>query len=323
MVPEPVGLDQFDPPINNLWEDSTRKNRFGGMVCAFVSGADADTLEYFKRLVLPDMNGDFEAGIAADSDPSIADHEKLRIDPRYGKTMNGSAFLTAADLYDRLKSSGNYTESDLKWLTAAAFAVTKCGLLGYTGSIVSPVPDGDWVTAQLRVPSNATKTAVTAILRQATMKACTTLAIATKVNWFSSNHHTGVGGLSGYALKVANNIYDRYKDEMGEPNRASVMHTIGHWCSTRVILSDISIDQGLLIHNDLIPTTRMFGPRPIAAIDVTIRLTGMPAGRARLGLLFAMLARFARSGLLPLFPERQAIEAAVRDYEEVILHPFR
>ena len=93
------------------------------------------------------------------------------------------------------------------------------------------IPDGDW--KHVSTPITASDEQITALgtsvfQSPAIVQSMLLCISATKANWWSMNHHTGQGAMVGYALKVAN----VHLADLQENVRMSLMHLMGHWCSS-------------------------------------------------------------------------------------------
>lgn len=121
-----------------------------------------------------------------------------------------------------------------------------------------------------------------------------TVIIATKANYWLTNHHTGQGSPSGYVLKVLTLKFPGA--DMASLTTAA--HTLGHWAST---LHCLNVAQ--------IPGVRPVEPYEYAtatgfelAPDALLRFTGLPAGTHRMGVAAEAASRIIKSALIAICP---------------------
>jgi hypothetical protein len=172
-------------------------------------------------------NGILEVGIAAGVDPSIADEFKVPVVSHYADVAATHAAIWALKQFSSVRAISPY-------YVAAAYMVIRAGLVARN--------DGDsrfTYALPNEEPSAEVKNAVTAACSVQNCKAVVGAIIATKVNWWLQNHHTGQGKMVGYAAKYASNSFNEY--ESYQDDFKDFMHTIGHWASTKRVLSILDI----------------------------------------------------------------------------------
>jgi len=140
---------------------------------------------------------------------------------------------------------------------------------------------------------------------------------ATKLNWWATNHHTGTPRLQGYSRKVAIALLNL--EVRGEDVTASLMHTIGHWVSTKRILTLLGI-KGIkkvepFVAGDAITLT--------PTEDVTIRSKSMPAGTHRHVVAYAVIRRLSEHIIAPFSPVLLDVSGILVRIEEVMKNPVR
>ncbi|CAH0382904.1 unnamed protein product [Bemisia tabaci] len=140
------------------------------------------------------LNCSLEAGIAVGVDPNLPDDIKLPL--LVGSNLQRAVSLAGA--WARSKFA-NLPPAALDLMTSGAMTCVMFGLLRK----VNGQPDGDWMPIPTPpeeaegwdpVPAN---TYTVEALRTAL-----TVIVATKANWWLTNHHTGQGAPSGYVLKT-------------------------------------------------------------------------------------------------------------------------
>lgn len=114
------------------------------------------------------------------------------------------------------------------------------------------------------------------------------MALATKVNWYRENHHVGQNREHGgtYVRKVLNQSFADWE----KASALQIAHRIGHWYSTRSVLSNMGLN-GVLPTVPVVPHTVHLAPMR----DVIVRIQSTPAGTARLAVVCAMLDRMLLS----------------------------
>ncbi|XP_072160645.1 uncharacterized protein [Bemisia tabaci] len=103
-----------------------------------------------------------------------------------------------------------------------------CVMFGISRKI-NGQPDGDWVP----IPAPPAESETWEAVPQQTysieaLRTALTVVVATKANWWLTNHHTGQGAPSGYVLKVLSLKFPGA--DMAALTTAA--HTLGHWAST-------------------------------------------------------------------------------------------
>jgi len=103
-----------------------------------------------------------------------------------------------------------------------------------------------------------------------------TLILATKLNWWQTNHHTGQGGMSPYIVKVTNVLLP----DMDAENKCELTHTLGHWASTRACLNILKIRclAADRMNNVVVKAQNV---NVEVTDDMLIRVKSMPAGTAK------------------------------------------
>lgn len=180
-------------------------------------------------ITLPDLNGTMEAGLAVGTDPRLAEGDRLPV------LITGT--IQAAAQHAMNWALGRWRNVDHQareiYIAGAAAAIF-CKLVRRLGT----QPDGDWIEA---VATTAPTPADLPILNQSctpeSIQRAVTLLVATKANWWLTNHHTGQGEVAGYVRKVLEAQYGRNV----QPSIVTAAHTIGHWISTIYVLRTAEI----------------------------------------------------------------------------------
>lgn len=120
------------------------------------------------------------------------------------------------------------------------------------------------------------------------------LVIASKVAFFSTNHHLGgqTGTASGYMAKMLNVVLgDGAADDETTVN---AIHRMVHWFDTKIILTTLV---NFAVHGNALPEGY-----PMIEQDVVTRLRSAPAGCAKLFYCDAVLRTMANTPLLKYLP---------------------
>lgn len=114
---------------------------------------------------------------------------------------------------------------------------------------------------------------------------------ATKINFFTTNHHTGQGKMTGYPLKVFNSLYNTQLEIDITSEITKTIHMIGHWADTRFILNKFGI-------TGIRQTETLKGRFNLKlSEEFKLRSSVMPAGTAGLALCYAIVKRLKNTRL--------------------------
>lgn len=138
------------------------------------------------------------------------------------------------------------------------------------------------------------------------------LIVATKVHFYLTNHHTGQGSLTGYPAKLVKAKYP------GEDISAftDLLHMIGHWANNQLTFKAM----GMLQDTDAIGTGQGF--KIIVGADVTMRMSGMPSGTAKLGLCHTLMMRIIGSPLFDFMPYVEDLLRVKNTYLSIMENRF-
>jgi hypothetical protein len=104
--------------------------------------------------------------------------------------------------------------------------------------------DAEWVN-MARTLFNSADTSILKVLKTYTHKAVreavTSLIVATKINWFSTNHHVGQGTVTIFVQKAITVLFRGALASADQKELATTVHKIGHWASTHVVLDLMQI----------------------------------------------------------------------------------
>jgi len=222
---------------------------------------------------IPEVNGAYEVGLATGVDASLSDSDKICV-PHMAANAHVAAVGAAAWAFNK------FTGADRCDYVAAAYAVVKYGL-------VSPDSGDSRLGTTASSVALASGDAFQSFISEATIKRALLMVVATKVNWWTMNHHTGSGSIQGFARKTAFAVLGATDATLLDLSRC--MYVVGHWCSTRRVLSAIGIPGvkvDRLYIKDQVSTF-------LVSEDVKVRLRSMPAGTHKHAIVYAIAKRMA------------------------------
>lgn len=249
------------------------------------------------NIKLPEINGDYEVGIAASSEALLTRENQLQVFVM--GNMEDTCLATCYYLAHQLKVQ-NIPERFRPTMIAAVYMGLQTGCIAGTiqtdnrgAQLPHLKPDGGWFYGIANSWANdivvpETTKVFQAGLDEAILTASTTLALATKVNWYRENHHVGQNREHGgtYVRKVLNQSFA----EWDKAAAMTIAHRIGHWYSTRSVLHNMGL-RGVTAVTPVVPHTAQLSPMR----DVIVRIQSTPAGTARLAVVCAMLDRMLLS----------------------------
>lgn len=241
---------------------------------------------------LPTINGALEAGLAVGTDVSLADDAKL---PICSAASLGDAVKQAA-VWAYTKFAGSPQEVLEMYVSGAAICIqgALCRMIGVS-------LDGDWKEAGaniagLSVPADVGP--IQAMISSTNYQRALTIIVATRANWWLTNHHTGQGECQGYTRKVLVSFFGQGFTKA----HVDMAHTIGHWASTIHVLGLADITGLRAVGGPLHPN-----PIPISlSTDAKMRFTSMPAGTHRLVIAYEAAKRLVKSPIAAYCPEVEA-----------------
>ena len=144
-----------------------------------------------------------------------------------------------------------------------------------------------------------------------------TIIIASKLNWFTTNHHVGQGYATKYICKVINNTYKWCANaEAGISEAAkNAAWKVGHWASTHLCLRILEMRTGVwvIVHPAASPLGAVF-----LSADYKVRCESAPAGLAKVALVHANLTLFRNNTMWMLAPKFQNILDCFLAYKEYL-----
>lgn len=181
---------------------------------------------------------------------------------------------------------------------------------------VGQIPDGDWkFTQEVLTTDEVTFQTIKEIVTIDDIKKSTTVAVATKVNFWLMNHHTGQHAVSGYIKKVLDMFYPgRVTDQV-----VSAAHNLGRFASTLYVLHVADIAN----LRQTTPVTSVQGATFTLADDVKLRFKSMPAGTNRLAVSFEAAKRLVRNVYAKFCPRIEEFGALPERRNLVLAEPAR
>jgi hypothetical protein len=237
-------------------------------------------------------NGYAEIGIAAGTDAILSNERKLAIKE---KCFEIPILIQCA--LTHLVNLNAFTTECKRILVSGVYAIFLYDLVNLNGTDIDTklVTEFGNVTVDI-VPSSED------------IKNALNLIMATKVNFYSSNHHTGQTVVSGFPAKVSKLLYPNI--DLGL--MTDVLHVLGHWCNTSMAFKIF----GLI--NKATGIGHGNGREVKLLDDFKLRLNTNPAGTAKLGLCYAALNRLRNTPLIGCVPNVEVLQNVVRTYKKVM-----
>ena len=147
-----------------------------------------------------------------------------------------------------------------------------------------------------------------------------TVILATKFNWYTTNHHVGQNHATKYICKVVQTTYrgaGNGPDSIHESIKDAVWK-IGHWASTHLCLGVMEMRTGVrvAVHPAGSPPGKV-----VLSPDYRIRCDGAPAGLAKVALVYATIMLHRGNHMWLVAPDLRAIitcyDAYAKHLEEV------
>jgi hypothetical protein len=257
------------------------------------------------KIDLPPMNGEFFAGVAQLSDQGLPIDKKLQLHP--GEDIHTVGVLSAAATIKHMTWNG--VEAGLRILATAVFALIQAGYIGFIGARDSKdsgrTRGSDFVDYGGPEIKQGDVDHVLNLIDKDLAGTVYTVFLATKYNWWVTNHHVGQGGNSPYIQKILGITLRSEPLNIPEREATEIAHTIGHWGSTHLALRHLGIHTPRLY--------RPIGPANVTislAEDLKIRQGSWPAGTARWALPAAAAKKW---GSMRIFAACPTINHLIRN----------
>jgi len=263
----------------------------------------------FSNLELPDINGILHAGIAIGTDMALPINDKLSLvtmEPSswddLGEEEKKRTRLTMVasilnKLYGDINSMGN--ELAIEVLMYGVYGGLVGDLINYKGADV--VRGLELCTTEL---DPYVKKMLSPDMDREALRSALTIAIATKVSWWSTNHHLGApessSKMGGYLLKCLRLKYPGKHADLNSDVLVEAVHRLGHYYDTIKILKIAGVE-GLVEQPE-----RLYMPHLDALIlseDAQLRFRSLPAGTAKVAVAYAALGKLSRSPIIVICPD--------------------
>jgi hypothetical protein len=143
------------------------------------------------------------------------------------------------------------------------------------------------------------------------------VCLATKINFFQTNHHTGQGDMSSFVKKVLSTLYPMLFKEAELKAVQDAVHSVGHWMSTHVGLNALGMFTGK--HVAISPVVALIGKAATnLATDFVARADSLPAGTASYAVVHATLKEFSTNKAFTVAPYAEEMAAAAEAIEDLI-----
>jgi hypothetical protein len=184
---------------------------------------------------------------------------------------------------------------DFKNETTNDFFLTGIAVVAGSGFIRSKTfdgtPDGDWYQASsgLEVPDDQVER-ISKLLTPMNLGTAVTVICATKINFWLMNHHVGQTGERNVAAGYVQKVLTLKFGSLLPQGIVSATHMLGHYTSTRFVLSEAGIPN--ILPTTQRTTTTMYDLK--FADDDRVRFGSTPAGTHRLAVCYEAAKRLAK-----------------------------
>ena len=144
-----------------------------------------------------------------------------------------------------------------------------------------------------------------------------TLIIASKFNWFTTNHHVGQGHATTFITKMAMNsckMMQGTETSISETAKDAIWE-VGHWASTHLCMNLMGMRTGVRVaahpSGSPIDTAKL-------AEDMKLRCDAAPAGMAKAALLFSAIKLYHRNMLWLVAPGFEDAMACAVEYQRFL-----
>ena len=149
-----------------------------------------------------------------------------------------------------------------------------------------------------------------------------TLALATKINFFATNHHKGQGEVTKFVRKVTTTLFPTMAQDTPKEEVRNATHTIGHWMSTHIGMNVLGMATGRVVA--VTPLSQSISIDRIGlASDFKARSDSFPAGTAPNALVYNALKDYSgnRAWLMsPYIDDMIACSDEVKVFKASIEH---
>lgn len=278
-------------------------------------------------LNIPDMNGELLTGIALATECEIIHALKLPVvmtrtalnteglEEKKKLSDKDIVKATLVYLYHQLKQEGN-TDRHIVVMMNAASILLKTGSIARRTSDGAQEPDGDWYPIDIsEITPEMIKSAadIKDMITIEEMRNAATIVVATKINWFKENHHTGQGDKGGAFTRKVLAVLNK---ETATRPWMDLAHRIGHWASTRSVLTQLGV-VGIQPSHPVIKGTATLRP----ADDIKLRLKAPPAGTARMAVSYALAKKMFSSPAVVFLPNAEDYQELPAWYAKVTGNP--
>jgi hypothetical protein len=138
------------------------------------------------------------------------------------------------------------------------------------------------------------------------------VCLATKINFFSTNHHTGQGKMTDFMTKMLTTLYP---DQMREAEATAVtaaIHQAGHWMSTHVASNTLGMFTGSII--TLTPVSCLIGQ----ASDFITRPDALPSSTTPYAIVYFCMRKFGTHKAWIVAPHTADIINACENIKTII-----
>jgi hypothetical protein len=143
------------------------------------------------------------------------------------------------------------------------------------------------------------------------------VCLATKINYFQTNHHTGQGEMTSFIRKVLSTLYPTQFKEADINQLKDAAHTVGHWMSTHIGLNSLGMVTGKPVA--ISPVAALMGQAATnLASDFVARADSLPAGTAPYAVVHATLKEFSTNKAFTVAPYAKEMAEAAQLIQDLL-----
>ncbi len=143
------------------------------------------------------------------------------------------------------------------------------------------------------------------------------VCLATKINYFQTNHHTGQGEMTSFIRKVLSTLYPNQFKEADINQLKDAAHTVGHWMSTHIGLNSLGMITGKPVA--ISPVAALMGQAATnLASDFVARADSLPAGTAPYAVVHATLKEFSTNKAFTVAPYAKEMAEAAKLIQDLL-----
>lgn len=237
--------------------------------------------------LIESRNGLIEVGLAAGTDAALSADRRLFVNSNHKcRNAEDTQSMLSSILYSMKRINGDNVHSDKihTLLTSSIIAIHMFNWINIEDGDVDCSDDALEIDAPPKFDNEVSFSDITA---------AATVIISTKLSFYNTNHHVGVGTMNSFVKKTLIAMIQLNDNELAEAY--PIVHMIGHWASTHHVLKDLGISNVL--------DKPRFHPYTVSRMnitrDISLRISSFPAGTGKLAFCVAACKRLLSSRIAP------------------------